>query len=428
MREEEYSFVILQKENMNLREKGKMKRTIYTIKRYQKLKEPIKLRFKKLVNGNLSLYLDSYYQGCRTYLFLHLYIIPEIDDNCKRMNTETIQKALLIKNKKTMELFSTLTTELGDLKKPISRESKKEEIRLLQFVEQYANDRKKPNTEKYHGRYATIITLMRHLEHFGAKNTLLSEVDVDFVKNFIDYLHTTSDLRNLNTESKKLSESTIYLKYCILRSVLIEAQKKKLIKENPYNLLPANYKLKRPDSSRCYLTRNELSKIIQHPCKIPQLKEAFLFSCFTGLRKSDILELKWEDIIKENTKSYINKKIKKTQRWLKIPLSSQAQQWLPPRPHPAQGLVFNNLAHAALPKNLKNWLSQIKSLKKDITFHVARHTFATLELSLGASLYTVSCLLGHKSITTTQIYAKVVDKDKEQAIKLIDKKFQVTEE
>lgn len=428
MHEEEYSFVILQKENMNLREKGKMKRTIYTIKRYQKLKEPIKLRFKKLVNGNLSLYLDSYYQGCRTYLFLHLYIIPEIDDNCKRMNTETIQKALLIKNKKTMELFSTLTTELGDLKKPTSREPKKEEIRLLQFVEQYANDRKKPDTEKYHGRYATIITLMRHLEHFGAKNTLLSEVDVDFVKNFIDYLHTTSDLRNLNTESKKLSESTIYLKYCILRSVLIEAQKKKLIKENPYNLLPANYKLKRPDSSRCYLTRNELSKIIQHPCKTPQLKEAFLFSCFTGLRKSDILELKWEDIIKENTKSYINKKIKKTQRWLKIPLSSQAQQWLPPRPHPAQGLVFNNLAHAALPKNLKNWLSQIKSLKKDITFHVARHTFATLELSLGASLYTVSCLLGHKSITTTQIYAKVVDKDKEQAIKLIDKKFQVTEE
>ena len=164
MHEEEYSFVILQKENTNLREKGKMKRTIYTIKRYQKLKEPIKLRFKKLVNGNLSLYLDSYYQGCRTYLFLHLYIIPEIDDNCKRMNTETIQKALLIKNKKTMELFSTLTTELGDLKKPTSRESKKEEIRLLQFVEQYANDRKKPDTEKYHGRYATIVTLMRPLD------------------------------------------------------------------------------------------------------------------------------------------------------------------------------------------------------------------------------------------------------------------------
>ena len=117
MHEEEYSFVILQKENMNLREKGKMKRTIYTIKRYQKLKEPIKLRFKKLVNGNLSLYLDSYYQGCRTYLFLHLYIIPEIDD-----------------------------------------------IRLLQFVEQYANDRKKPDTEKYHGRYATIVTLMRPLD------------------------------------------------------------------------------------------------------------------------------------------------------------------------------------------------------------------------------------------------------------------------
>lgn len=401
-----------------------MNRIISTIKRHLKLKEPIKLRYKKLQNGNFSLYLDIYHQGQRTYHFLRLYIIPEIDDHSKNQNLETMRQAFLIKSQKTIEFLKQASL----LSEKEQGKGKSKEVFLLDFVQKFADERKKPEAEKQHGRYATIITLKRHLENFGAKKTLLSQTNVDFVKGFIDYLHHATDMRNHKGEPKKLSESTIYLKYCILRSILIEATKKKLIQENPFTILPANYRLKRPDSSRCYLTKKELTKVIQHPCHIAQLKEAFLFSCFTGLRKSDILELKWEEIIKENNKHYINKKIKKTQRWLKIPLSSQALQWLPPRPHSAQGIVFSTLAHAALPKNLKNWLSQIKSIKKDITFHTARHTFATLELSLGASLYTVSCLLGHKSITTTQIYAKVVDKDKEQAINLLDKKFQVTKE
>lgn len=397
-----------------------MRRISLNIKRHLKLKEGIKLRYRKLSNGNLSLYLDSYCQGKRTYQFLHLYIIPEIDENCKRQNDETLKQALLIKSQKIIDNLKDPPQE--------SQKEKEPEISLLNFVQQYANDRKKPNAESYHGRYATIITLKRHLENFGAQDTLISQVDVNFIKRFIDYLRSARDLRQQEDGTRKLSEGTIFLKYCILRSVLIEAKKQKLIAESPFTLLPSNYKLKRPDSSRCYLNKKELAKVIEEPCTYPQLKEAFLFSCFTGLRKSDILELKWEDIIKENGKSYINKKIKKTQRWLKIPLSSQALQWLPPRPHSAQGIVYDALSHFAMSKNLKTWMGKIKTLKKDVTFHVARHTFATLELSLGASLYTVSCLLGHKSITTTQIYAKVVDKDKEQAISLIDKKFQVTKE
>lgn len=341
-----------------------MKRAISIIKRYLKLKEPIKLRYKKLANGNLSLYLDYYRQGRRTYQFLHLYIIAEIDENYKKQNEASIKQALLLKSQKIIELLKDTPLE----------PKREKEIKLLNFVQQYANDRKKPNAENYRGRYATIITLKRHLENFGAQKTLLSQVDVNFLKRFIDYLHSANDLRYQKEKNqRKLSEGTIFLKYTILRSVLIEAKKKKLIAENPFNVLPSNYKLKRPDSSRCYLSKKELVKVIERPCLIPQVKEAFLFSCFTGLRKSDVLELKWEEIIKENSKSFIYKKIKKTQRWLKIPLSSQAAQWLPPRPSHAQGIVYNSISHTALSKNLKNWLSQIKSLKKDITFHCASH-------------------------------------------------------
>ncbi len=390
-----------------------MDKSINIIKKHLKLKEPIKLRFKKLHNGNKSLYLDIYWKGHRSYLFLHLYIIPEIDEMAHQQNLEVLKQAFIIKSKKTIELLiGTSQEQKGNAK----------EVFLLDFVQQFANDRKKPNQKIYKGRYSSIITLKRHLETFGAKDTLLNQVDVKFCKRFIDYLRNAVDLRTTKNH-RNLAEGTIYLKYSIFRSIMREATKQQLVVSNPFSLLPANYRLKRPDSTRCYLNRKELDKVIHSSCHIPQLKEAFLFSCFTGLRKSDVLNLTWEEIIKENNKYYINKIIQKTQRWLKIPLSALAHQWLPLRPTPSKGIVFSSLSPSSMYKQLKEWLQNIGIKNKDITFHCARHTFATLELSLGASLYTVSTLLGHRSITTTQTYAKVVNKEKERAIGLIDKSF-----
>lgn len=390
-----------------------MDKSINIIKRHLKLKEPIKLRCKKLKNGNKSLYLDIYWKGHRTYLFLHLYLIPEIDQMAYEQNLEVLKQAYIIKSKKVIEL-------LVDTSQRQNRNAKN--VFLLDFVQQFANDRKIPDQNINKGRYSSIITLKRHLENFGAKNTLLDKVNLEFCKSFIDYLHNATDLRATKNK-RKLADGTIYLKYSIFRSVLQEAVKQGLIPSNPLSLLSPNYRPKRPDSTRCYLNRKELNKVIASPCSTPQLKEAFLFSCFTGLRKSDVLNLTWEEIIKENNKYYINKKIQKTQRWLKIPLPVLARQWLPQRPTPPTGIVFSSISQSAIFKHLKEWLHNIGIRNKDITFHCARHTFATLELSLGANLYTVSTLLGHKSITTTQVYAKVVNKEKEHAIGLIDKSF-----
>ena len=87
------------------------------------------------------------------------------------------------------------------------------------------------------------------------------------------------------------------------------------------------------------------------------------------------------------------------------------------------GRVFEPMSNASMSDNLKKWVRQAGITGKHVSFHVARHTFATLELSLGADLYTVSKLLGHSNISTTQVYARVVDKQKEHAVGLMDQLF-----
>lgn len=343
-----------------------MKTAIKIIKRQQKLKEPIKLRVKNLKNGNQSLYLDIYWQGKRTYQFLYLYLVPEINEQTIAQNQEVARQALLIKSRKIIEL-------LGNMPKHEGNEAT-QKYYLLDFIQKYADERKPKTGNCTRSRYGSIISLKKHLMKFGAKNTLVGEVDTKFVEHFIDYLREAHDLHPNRKNPSKLSEGTIYLMYSILRSVTIELYKKKLIPQNPYSFLSPQFRLKRPESTRNYLSKSELAKVIQSECKYPQLKETFLFSCFTGLRKSDILSLTWEEIIRENGKVFIQKKIQKTQRWLKIPLSHQAMQWLPKRPgRDMKGIIFDEISHSSMSKQLKAWLGTIKDLNKEITFHCSSH-------------------------------------------------------
>ena len=154
-------------------------------------------------------------------------------------------------------------------------------------------------------------------------------------------------------------------------------------------------------------------------------KQAFMFSCFTGLRISDIEQLKWSDIEQftdENgtAKYRIIKKMQKTQRIITYSLSREAVSWLPER---TGNLVFQGLVcRPNLNNQIRKWAESV-GITKQISFHTARHTFATMMLTLGADIYTTSKLLGHSRISTTEIYAKIIDKKKDEAMNLIDKYF-----
>lgn len=167
------------------------------------------------------------------------------------------------------------------------------------------------------------------------------------------------------------------------------------------------------------MTIEELKRLIGTECKYEIMKQAFLFSCLCGLRVSDIRKLKWNDLQKSGERIRIEIKMQKTKEPLYLPISDEALKWLPQQ-NEAKGddLIFPLTHEGTINKILQKWAKDA-GIIKHISFHVARHTHATMMLTLGADLYTVSKLLEHKNIATTQIYAKIVDKKKEEAISLI---------
>lgn len=168
------------------------------------------------------------------------------------------------------------------------------------------------------------------------------------------------------------------------------------------------------DKQREYLTIDELNTLAATPCDRPIMKRASLFSALTGMRHSDIQKLKWKEIIKDGEHYRILFTQQKTKGVQYMPISDQAYQLCGERGEPDR-LVFEGLqAPSWISKPLERWI-KAAGITKHITFHCFRHTYATLQLTNGTDIYTVSKMLGHTKVTTTQIYAKIVDEKKEQA-------------
>ena len=168
------------------------------------------------------------------------------------------------------------------------------------------------------------------------------------------------------------------------------------------------------DKQREYLTIDELNTLAATPCDRPIMKRASLFSALTGMRHSDIQKLKWKEIIKDGEHYRILFTQQKTKGVQYMPISDQAYQLCGERGEPDR-LVFEGLQDTSwINKPLERWI-KAAGITKHITFHCFRHTYATLQLTNGTDIYTVSKMLGHTKVTTTQIYAKIVDEKKEQA-------------
>ena len=302
-------------------------------------------------------------------------------------------------------IFSRIKKFAADARK------KSKGITLGEFTRSYADERRKEGEKIYEGRCGSVLGMLKHLETFGGSDIPLKKVDVETVKQFIDYLRSAHDLHKNMKAPGKLSDSTIHLKVNILKSVLREAVRQGLLDENPFDRLPLSYRVKAQYKERTALTQEELIKLSETPCNTPELKEAFLLSCITGLRKSDILSLSIHDIEKRNDTYYIYKKMKKTQRWLRLPLPEEAHHILS-KLHAKNGntpYFFAHLSPHHLGEHLEVWLEDCHIPDKHITFHSGRHTCATLLLTQGTDLYTIMRYLGHQNINTTQRYAHITD-------------------
>ena len=376
------------------------------LKQKVKIKEPVRLRSKSLANGNKSLYLDTYRKGKREYEFLRLYLIPEKTAEDKAVNAATMKAAMAIKAKRIIA-FVNGSAGIKNQPKPPS---------LKEWIHHIIKDKQGVKSKS---SITLMNRLIKHLEKFQ-QAILLTDIDREFCIGFADYLRAAKALNS----NKKLLQATQFELLNALSIILNEAVRAELIRSNPMRLLNASERIKKPESTREYLTPEEVKSIIEVSADSIAIGDdvaAFLFCCFCGLRYSDIVALKWQNIIETSGGKEIVITMKKTHRTVYIPLSQQAFSLLPKKGNPEDN-VFLFPHYGVTLKRLKKVAAAAKVSKK-ITFHVSRHTFATMMMTAGVDLYTISKLVGHSDIRTTQIYSKVVDKKKREAVSLLDALF-----
>ena len=376
------------------------------MKKQLKAKEPIRLRSKKISNGNQSLYLDFYASGRREYEFLRLYIVPEQTKEDKERNRECLRLANAIKARRIIELQND---EYG-----FRISSIKGKENFLDYIDHFVKNKKMA-----YRRLAQ--SLKNHIIRYKGNKILFCQIDKHFITGFAEYLSTTEAMGNVSKQRRRsLSQATRWNYFNILSLLLNKAQREGFMVINPMKEVDSEKRPQRAEPRRTFLTIEEVRKLAETSIKRKDVKRAFLFSCLCGLRFSDIKRLGWDNMQKDSKGNVIAEIVQqKTGSLLYLPISQEALKQLPGSAGRQSGLVFATLPDASYTtKILKKW-AQIAGIHKNVTFHVARHTFATLELTYGAELYTISKLLGHSDIKMTQIYADIINEKKLEAVNAI---------
>ena len=365
------------------------------------------LREKKLGTGQISFYLDIYHNKKRWYEFLDIHI------NKNRPSPQDKEKKRLAQEIKAQRENELIVQDNGLIDKV------KRKADFVKWYEQYMKDR-----SLYSKRNKGLLM---HIKKFTGERLMpFNTMTPELIKDFSRYLLT------------KVSPNTAadYIK--TMFTALEEAVRRDVLTVNPIRKIPRHERIKRKPVFRDSFTLDELQLLADTPCKMePQYKQAFLFSCFSGLRWSDVNSLCWSEIITKNIDGkeewFLYFEQEKTEGIEYLPMSGQAIAIIKERkmamaeeeeksryvfplvkePDPEKCLMGNKVNLA-----LKRWAKAAEIDSKRMHFHAARHTFATnvLENSADGDLWTVSKLLGHKSISATQIYAHVRDSKKKAAI------------
>ncbi len=350
----------------------------------------------------ISLYLDIYRNGVRGYEYLEMYLFPEPDkgritNEQKEHNKKTSAIAEKIRNERYWE-YENGTNGIGNKSKLKSS--------FILYMETLA--KKREESEGNHGNWLSGI---KHLKEYDA-NVTFAQIDKDWLEGWKDYLISKAKTK----ADKSLAPNTQFSYYSKTVATLKKAFKEGIISKNPSDEVEP---LKEAETEVEFLTIEELNAAAKADCDNPLLKRAFLFSGMTGLRWSDIEKLTWGEIQHSKELGYfIRFKQKKTKRFETLQISEQARNVLG-QIDTIDSKVFDGLKYSSW-NNVKitKWMMKA-GITKGITFHCARHSFATLQITLDTPSYVVQNLLGHRSSRATQRYARVIDKKKQEAMNKI---------
>lgn len=366
------------------------------------LKDFVTLRSRERKGGRRALYLDICENGKRRTEYLKLYLSGGKGREDKAKDKETMRMAEDVRDRRAVEIQER---RLGLA--PVDRE----EVKFFEYFGKLM-DSKQGTTRTSWGN------CLMHLQRYEKnREILLSEIDTAWVEGFRAHLDGARSWeidgrkREMKTDAG-LAESTKALMFQKLKSLFSQAFRKGLISRNPAVDVDGFSDENKP---REYLTIEELTRLTSTAMPDKASCEMFLFSCLTGMRWSDIMRMKWREVQKLGGRTRIVFTQQKTghQEWLDI--TDQAAELLGERGED-DDLVFDKIrTRHMVSANVKAWCA-VAGIRKHISFHCGRHTFAVMMLTLGVDLYTVSKLMGHRSIETTQVYARIVDRIKQDAV------------
>ncbi|MFT4153702.1 site-specific integrase [Parafilimonas sp.] len=359
----------------------------------------VKLR-QKLISGNRqTLYLDFYPPiphpetgklTRREFLGMYIFDKPKkvVD---KEYNKETLAIAESVRSKRQLEInagtFDFLKKRMDD-------------INFIAYFDALAQKQKSTNID-------TWLSAGKLLKKFAGSEVQSSKVDESFCNDFREFLLNSKSKRN-----EQLSRNSCHSYFARFRVALKQGFKDGVLTHDLYEKIKP---VKQDETNRQFLSMEELQALANTECSMPVLKKAALFSALTGLRFSDIQKLVWGEVhCNKQQGAFLQFRQQKTKGVEVLPISGQAYNLLGEK-GPVGSKVFEGLVYSAYTNvHLKKWVLKA-GITKEITFHSFRHTFATLQLSFGTDIYTVSKMLGHREIETTQIYAKIIDQTKRNA-------------
>ncbi|MBQ5693448.1 MAG: site-specific integrase [Alistipes sp.] len=348
-------------------------------------KDPIRLRQRKRDSGRVSLYLDIYVKGKRKCEALNLYLEPGDSREIKEYNRQQLALADTIRAQRLIELRNR-RYNLND-------EGVASPYLLDYYMAVFA--RKSANwTTNTMLVWRSAYNYLRDYQH---ANIAIDEIDKYWVTAFVEWL---SDKMAVNTARLYLTKYNAMFRQAVTDGIILR------------NPMDGAEKPKGKDSEREYLTIDEVRAMAATDCNDYEVKRAFLFSCLTGLRYSDIVALRWCDVRQQGQFIRLVYRQQKTGKHEHLDISPQAVQYMGVRGGDNEP-IFR--CHRACNDKLREW-AKAAGITKHITFHSGRHTFAVMMIDLGTDIYTVSKMLGHKDIKTTQIYADLLDKRKQEAV------------
>jgi integrase len=362
-------------------------------------KNNVTIRKKTLANGNISLYLDIYRDGQRSYEFLKLYLNPKartpIDKETNKANNELAERIRTDREKDLNDLaFGYIPTT-------------KQKVTFFEFAKSYQDAYKKKDNAMIKGAVEDFRRFIKEdYPSINPETLKFNQIDRLMVVNFIDFLqdnHTGEGANSYFARFKKI------LNHAVAKNVIPKnpAQKKE----------PGDTELicKKPAGLRKQiLTNEEIQLIAKTDTNHLETKKAFLFCLCTGLRFVDVKILKYTDIDFSSTRLKLDQQ--KTGRPVIVDLNNTALKLIGEPGNPDE-VVFNLPERKWATKTITNLVKKA-GIKKHITWHCARHSLAVNLLTSDEKpdIKTVSSILGHSSTKTTEVYLHVVDELKKKAV------------